>query len=148
MCAVAISSDGKRMVTCGVRHVKFWSLESLGTDRVRREAGYSSPDDNLETLTLWFACLRQPTTLAARPGIMAACDQSKFVDVTFGVGQQAGNVYAITSDGTLCCFDDGRVMEMWVEVRPQAVVLCHTRHSACSRYLWPPSLAGCLQSRS
>ena len=43
MCAVAISSDGKRMVTCGVRHVKFWSLESLGTDRVRREAGYFPP---------------------------------------------------------------------------------------------------------
>ena len=52
MCAVAISSDGKRMVTCGVRHVKFWSLESLGTDRVRREAGYSPVDDNLETLTV------------------------------------------------------------------------------------------------
>jgi len=47
---------------------------------------------------------------------MASCDRSTFVDIKCGVGEQAGNTYAVTSEGVLCCFDDSRVMEMWVEV--------------------------------
>lgn len=35
MCAVDISADGKMLVTCGVRHVKFWALSEFHGDRVR-----------------------------------------------------------------------------------------------------------------
>ncbi|KAF9142242.1 mitogen-activated protein kinase binding protein 1 [Mortierella sp. GBA39] len=91
--ALAFSADGSYFVTAGLRHIKFWYLNVGANKRV----GSSST-----------------RVLDGRSGILGELRDSSYVDVV--CSQDGRFTYAITSNGILCVFSEGRIMEKWIDL--------------------------------
>ncbi|OAQ35257.1 WD40 repeat-like protein [Linnemannia elongata AG-77] len=91
--ALAFSADGSYFVTAGLRHIKFWYL-NVGANK---RAGSSST-----------------RVLDGRSGILGELRDSSYVDVV--CSQDGRFTYAITSNGILCVFSEGRIMEKWIDL--------------------------------
>ncbi|KAG0270951.1 mitogen-activated protein kinase binding protein 1 [Linnemannia exigua] len=91
--ALAFSADGSYFVTAGLRHVKFWYL-NVGANK---RPGTSST-----------------RVLDGRSGILGELRDSNYVDAV--CSQDGRSTYAITSNGVLCLFSEGRVMEKWIDL--------------------------------
>ncbi|KAG0344914.1 mitogen-activated protein kinase binding protein 1 [Podila humilis] len=91
--AVAFSSDGSYFVTAGLRHIKFWYLNVASTGR--------SGIPNVRVLD-------------GRSGILGELRDSNYVDAACSLDGKF--TYAITSQGILCQFSEGRVMEKWIDL--------------------------------
>ncbi|KAF9146978.1 mitogen-activated protein kinase binding protein 1 [Linnemannia schmuckeri] len=91
--ALAFSADGSYFVTAGLRHIKFWYL-NVGANK---RAGSSST-----------------RVLDGRSGILGELRDSSYVDVV--CSQDGRFTYAITSNGVLCLFSEGRIMEKWIDL--------------------------------
>ncbi|KAG0199197.1 mitogen-activated protein kinase binding protein 1 [Mortierella sp. NVP41] len=91
--ALAFSADGSYFVTAGLRHIKFWYL-NVGANK---KAGSSST-----------------RVLDGRSGILGELRDGNYVDAV--CSQDGRFTYAITSNGVLCLFSEGRVMEKWIDL--------------------------------
>ncbi|CAN0189737.1 unnamed protein product, partial [Laminaria digitata] len=101
--SLGFTSDGDCLVTCGDRHVKFWTLSggvkgftAIGGDAPGVIGGATITDE-----------LKGDT----------------FVDVSSGKGGPDGgadSVFCVTSGGVLCAFTRGGVMEQWVSLEAPA----------------------------
>jgi hypothetical protein len=77
--------------------------------------------------------------LSSKPAILseAGPDFECFVDVACGLGNNAHHMYAITSAGILCAFDENRLLERWVHMRAKhgfalEISTADMIHIACS----------------
>ncbi|KAG0381087.1 mitogen-activated protein kinase binding protein 1 [Mortierella sp. AD032] len=91
--ALAFSADGSYFVTAGLRHIKFWYL-NVGANK---RPGTSST-----------------RVLDGRSGILGELRDSNYLDAV--CSQDGRFTYAITSNGVLCLFSEGRVMEKWIDL--------------------------------
>ncbi|KAF9107804.1 mitogen-activated protein kinase binding protein 1 [Mortierella sp. AM989] len=95
--ALAFSADGAFFVTAGLRHIKFWYL-NVGTSK-RGGLGGVTPNTQV---------------LDGRSGILGELRDSNYVDAV--CSPDGRFTYAITSNGVLCLFTEGRIMEKWINL--------------------------------
>ncbi|KAG0309187.1 hypothetical protein BGZ98_004712 [Dissophora globulifera] len=96
--AIAFSADGSFFVTAGLRHIKYWYLNTGASKR----GGLSSTSPNVKVLD-------------GRSAILGDLRHSNYVDAV--CSQDGRFTYALTSNGTLCLFTEGRILEKWCDLR-------------------------------
>ncbi|KAI8367338.1 hypothetical protein BD560DRAFT_399934, partial [Blakeslea trispora] len=101
--AVSFAKDGSYFVTAGLRHVKFWYLDTRG--RLPKRGNLAS---------------RETQVLDGRSGILGVLRDANFVDVACDQGGTTGYTYFITDSGILCIFKEGRVIDKWVDLQVKA----------------------------
>ncbi len=109
--SVVFSQDGSFFVTCGDRHVKFWTIEDGGFGKNREETKEGQPTTNGKDIYV--------TTLTGHPAsTLEGLSDSIFMDVACCQGEDGiNNVYAVTSSAILCVFSAAqRVMERWINL--------------------------------
>uniref|UniRef100_A0A8C8BV72 Mitogen-activated protein kinase binding protein 1 n=1 Tax=Oncorhynchus tshawytscha TaxID=74940 RepID=A0A8C8BV72_ONCTS len=104
--AVSFSDDSSYFVTAGNRHVKFWYLDHTKSSKVNATV-----------------------PLLGRSGLLGELRNNFFSDVACGKGRKAGSTFCITSSGLLCEFNEKRLLDKWVELRPR---VSHTTSQATS----------------
>ena len=99
--SVCFNAAGTSFVTAGDKHLKFWSMSAI-------TAALAAPTP-----------LSSAIALSSKPAILseAGPDFECFVDVACGRGNNTQHMYAITSAGILCAFDENRLLERWVHMR-------------------------------
>jgi WD40 repeat protein len=119
--SVCFNAAGTSFVTAGDKHLKFWSMSAI-------TAALSAPTP-----------LSSAVVLSSKPAILseAGPDFECFVDVACGRGKNTQHMYAITSAGILCAFDENRLLERWVHMRAKhgfalEISTQDTIHVACS----------------
>ena len=114
------------LVTVGEQSVTFWSLSVLSREQVALKKTKKKKDedtdddddddddDDVDGSELDSASVAQVPTkvrVSRLPGITATHSGETFVDAAWGLGDSAGNVYAVTASGVLCIFSKSRLME-------------------------------------
>ncbi|PHZ16393.1 WD40 repeat-like protein [Rhizopus microsporus ATCC 52813] len=94
--AISFSKDGSFFVTAGLRHVKFWYLDSRGR-MPKKGVG------------------REMQVLDGRSGLLGVLRDANFVDVA--CDHSSGYTYFVTDSGILCIFKEGRVIDKWVNLQ-------------------------------
>ncbi|XP_060582895.1 mitogen-activated protein kinase-binding protein 1-like [Ruditapes philippinarum] len=107
--AVSFSADGSYFVTVGMRHVKFWYLDSSKS--------------KINSITL---------PLNGRNGILGDHRNNFFCDVAAGTGSLEKSTFCVTQSGYLCQFNEKRQMEKWVELRST----CANAISVAGKYIF------------
>ncbi|XP_053396719.1 mitogen-activated protein kinase-binding protein 1-like isoform X2 [Mercenaria mercenaria] len=107
--AVSFSADGSYFVTVGMRHVKFWYLDSSKS--------------KINSITL---------PLNGRNGILGDHRNNFFCDVAAGTGSLEKSTFCVTQSGYLCQFNEKRQMEKWVELR----TTCANAISVAGNYIF------------
>ncbi|NWI18009.1 MABP1 protein, partial [Crypturellus soui] len=97
--AVSFSEDCSYFVTAGNRHIKFWYLDDSKTSKVNATV-----------------------PLLGRSGLLGELRNNFFADVACGRGKKADSTFCITSSGLLCEFNEKRLLDKWVELRPSCVL--------------------------
>jgi WD40 repeat protein len=98
--ALSFSEDGSSFVTAGERHIDYWYFDASGKpveSRLPRLDGVA--------------------VIEPIAGNVAERKGDTFVDVECGKGDHARNVYAVTTEGALCCFGPKRTLLRWVGLR-------------------------------
>ncbi|KAF8984818.1 mitogen-activated protein kinase binding protein 1 [Entomortierella lignicola] len=90
--ALAFSADGTFFVTAGLRHIKFWYL-NVGANK---------------------RGLANTKVLDGRAAILGDLRDGNYVDAACSTDGRF--TYAITSNGILCLFSEGRAMEKWINL--------------------------------
>ncbi|KAG0012011.1 mitogen-activated protein kinase binding protein 1 [Entomortierella chlamydospora] len=113
--ALAFSADGTFFVTAGLRHIKFWYL-NVGSNKRGGLSGNASSTQVLD----------------GRSGILGDLRDGNYVDAVCSADGRF--TYAITSNGTLCLFTEGRVMEKWINLHTRGTysVNLDERHIICA----------------
>ncbi|KAF9436897.1 hypothetical protein BGZ76_002657 [Entomortierella beljakovae] len=93
--ALAFSADGSYFVTAGLRHIKYWYL-------------------NVNTNKRGVGATLNTQVLDGRSGILGEQRDGNYVDAV--CSSDGRYTYAITSNGVLCSFSEGRTMERWVSL--------------------------------
>jgi WD40 repeat protein len=119
--SVCFNSTGSFFVTAGDKHLKFWSMAPI-------TAALAAPIP-----------ISSAIVLSSKPAILseAGPDFECFVDVACGLGNNSHHMYAITSAGILCAFDENRLLERWVHMRAKhgfalEISTADMIHIACS----------------
>ncbi|CAJ0829251.1 10706_t:CDS:10 [Entrophospora sp. SA101] len=98
---LAFNRTGSYIVTAGLRHVKFWYLDPNG-NLPKKSAGQSIQKSLVQVLD-------------GRSGILGDLRDSNFVDAV--CCKKSDNTYFVTSNGLLCMFTEGRLMDKWVNLQ-------------------------------
>ncbi|TYZ67178.1 hypothetical protein PybrP1_001672 [[Pythium] brassicae (nom. inval.)] len=96
--AMDYCQEGNFFVTAGEKHVKFWFL-----------------DDQDQFLLTGYEINGVPE-IQHRDAVMAAKSDATFTGVACGYGACRLKTFAVTSDGTLCCFGASCIMERLVSL--------------------------------
>ncbi|KAF8940681.1 mitogen-activated protein kinase binding protein 1 [Dissophora ornata] len=95
--ALAFSADGSCFVTAGLRHVKFWYLNV----ELSKRGGLSGTAPNIQVLD-------------GRSVILGELRDGNFLDAV--CSKDGRFTYAVTSNGILCLFSEGRALEKWIDL--------------------------------
>ncbi|CAG8605380.1 14338_t:CDS:10 [Funneliformis mosseae] len=98
---LAFSRNGSFFVTAGLRHVKFWYFDPNG-NLPKKPAGQSIQKSLVQVLD-------------GRSGILGDLRDNNFVDAA--CCQKSDHTYFVTSNGLLCMFTEGRLMDKWVDLQ-------------------------------
>ncbi|KAI9282726.1 WD40-repeat-containing domain protein [Sporodiniella umbellata] len=96
--AISFSRDGSFFVTAGLRHVKFWYLDSRGRLPKKGLTG-------------------ETQVLDGRSGLLGVLRDANFVDVACDQSNGSGYTYFVTDTGILCAFKEGRMIDKWVNLQ-------------------------------
>ena len=136
--AVCWSECGTFFVTCGDRHLKFWTLEYPATSsNPNPNPNPSTSLDNAHSAA--GDTQAAPTGLSGKPGsITEHLRDAVFMDVCCGAAgtSSEGMIYCTTSAGVLCAFTQQRLMDKWVQLESPA--------SYCLALFCKPQTAGLL----
>nr|CCA19187.1 conserved hypothetical protein [Albugo laibachii Nc14] len=94
---VDFSARGNYFVTVGEKHIRFWHLEANG---------FQVTGNTVKTVP----------ELRHLKALMSAKQDSTFISVACGLGENDGKTYALTSDGVLCAFGLGGALERIVSL--------------------------------
>ncbi|CAG8720678.1 32047_t:CDS:2, partial [Racocetra persica] len=97
---LAFNRTGSFFVTAGLRHVKFWYFDSNG---------------NLPKKTAGQSIQKTAQVLDGRSGILGDLRDNNFLDAA--CCQKSDHTYFVTSNGLLCMFTEGRLMDKWVNLQ-------------------------------
>ncbi|CAG8472313.1 28624_t:CDS:10 [Gigaspora margarita] len=97
---LAFNRTGSFFVTAGLRHVKFWYFDSNG-NLPKKAAGQSIQ--------------KTAQVLDGRSGILGDLRDNNFLDAA--CCQKSDHTYFVTSNGLLCMFTEGRLMDKWVNLQ-------------------------------
>ncbi|CAG8619170.1 7817_t:CDS:2, partial [Diversispora eburnea] len=97
---LAFSRTGAYFVTAGLRHVKFWYFDANG-NLPKKQGGQS--------------ITKTVQVLDGRSGILGDLRDNNFLDAT--CCQKTDHTYFVTSNGLLCMFTEGRLMDKWVNLQ-------------------------------
>ncbi|CAG8514111.1 17328_t:CDS:10 [Acaulospora morrowiae] len=97
---LAFSRNGSYFVTAGLRHVKFW---------------YFDPSGNLPKKSASQSITKTAQVLDGRSGILGDLRDNNFLDAA--CCQKTDHTYLVTSNGLLCMFTEGRLMDKWVNLQ-------------------------------
>ncbi|CAG8486907.1 7546_t:CDS:10 [Ambispora gerdemannii] len=98
---IAFNRSGSYFVTVGLRHVKFWYFDANG-NLPKKPAGQSIQKSLVQVLD-------------GRSGILGDLRDHNFVDAV--CCPKSEHTYFVTSNGLLCMFTEGRMMDKWVELQ-------------------------------
>ncbi len=116
--SVVFGHDGAFFVTCGDRHVKFWTIEVGGIGKKSEEAKEEEEEEEQPTANGTGIVA---ITLTGRPAsTLEGLSDSIFMDIACCQGEDGINtVYAVTSSAVLCVFSTQCVMEQWVDLEAE-----------------------------
>ncbi|CAG8496566.1 11199_t:CDS:10 [Acaulospora colombiana] len=97
---LAFNRNGSYFVTAGLRHVKFWYFDASG---------------NLPKKSGGQSITKTAQVLDGRSGILGDLKDNNFLDAA--CCQKTDNTYLVTSNGLLCMFTEGRLMDKWVNLQ-------------------------------
>ncbi|CAG8452818.1 28309_t:CDS:10 [Dentiscutata erythropus] len=97
---LAFNRTGSFFVTAGLRHVKYWYFDSNG-NLPKKAAGQSIQ--------------KTAQVLDGRSGILGDLRDNNFLDAA--CCQKSDHTYFVTSNGLLCMFTEGRLMDKWVNLQ-------------------------------
>jgi len=95
------AENGKEIVSVGVKHVRFWEIES--------EAFLRKPDEQESAIPELKVSVVQH-----QAALMANYENSTFTDVVCGSGDLSGDTFLVTDCGSLICVASNRLMEKGV----------------------------------
>ncbi|CAI2177185.1 1880_t:CDS:10 [Funneliformis geosporum] len=112
---LAYSRNGSFFVTAGLRHVKFWYFDPNG-NLPKKPAGQSIQKSLVQVLD-------------GRSGILGDLRDNNFVDAA--CCQKSDHTYFVTSNGLLCMFTEGRLMDKWVNLQVKGALSI----DVCEQYI-------------
>ncbi len=108
--SVVFGHDGSFFVSCGDRHVKFWTIEGGGTEEAKEEEQLTANGTGIVAITL----TGHPAST------LEGLSDSIFMDIACYQGEDGiDTVYAVTSSAVLCVFSMQCVMEQWVNLEAE-----------------------------
>ncbi|KAL1920123.1 uncharacterized protein VTP21DRAFT_1269 [Calcarisporiella thermophila] len=96
--AISFSRDGTYFVTAGLRHFKYWYLDS-------KKNSTNAPKSQTQSRQI----------LDGRNGILGDFKNHNYVDVA--CCKISDNAYCVTADGILCLLNEERSMDKWVDLQ-------------------------------
>ncbi|CAM0138457.1 unnamed protein product [Umbelopsis sp. WA50703] len=113
--AMAFSKDGSHFITAGLRHIKFWNLNSTTGKQPQGQNSFQQVETQV---------------LDGRSGLLGTLRNNNFVDVICDP-DDCQISYLLSETGLLCMFKDGRILDKWVDLQVRLACSLHV----CSKYV-------------
>ncbi|KAG2173149.1 hypothetical protein INT43_004522 [Umbelopsis isabellina] len=113
--AMSFSKNGSHFITAGLRHIKFWNLNSTAGKQAQGQNNFQQGETQV---------------LDGRSGLLGTLRNNNFVDVICDPDDSQIS-YLLSETGLLCMFKDGRILDKWVDLQVRMACSLHV----CAKYV-------------